>query len=140
MRVPTILIAAIIAIAPAGCGGGDESTTSGLTGAALAQLNAAAQTQRAEQQRVSEVRVTVPAITGEPYGPARRQIDRAGLIFSGRYPGTEGNPDLPTRCLIVDSQSPAAGTEVAKGSIVVGTIGVCPEKIPGLSRRSPYGP
>ena len=67
-------------------------------------------------------------------------MERAGLEFSGRYPGTSGNPDLPTRCLIVDSQSPAPGTTMTKGSDVVGTIGVCPEKIPGLSRRSPYEP
>ena len=83
--------------------------------------------------------MTVPTIAGQPYTRARHEVERAGLEFSGRYPGTSGNPDLPTRCLIVDSQSPAPGTTMTTGSDVVGTIGVCPEKIPGLSRRSPYG-
>jgi beta-lactam-binding protein with PASTA domain len=134
-----VIVVALAAVASA-CGGGDDEQTSGLSGTALTQLTAAAREQQAELQRTSDAKVTVPTIAGQPYTRARHEVERAGLEFGGRYPGTLGNPDLPTRCLIVDSQSPAPGTTMTKGSQVVGTIGVCPEKIPGLSRRSPYEP
>jgi PASTA domain-containing protein len=122
-----------------GCGGGEGGSTPGLTGPALKQLAAAARSER-QAREVSKATVRVPPIAGEPYVDGRHQLARAGLRFSGRYPGTEGNPDLPTRCLVVTSQSPAAGTEVPKGSEVVGTIGVCPDRIPSLSSRSRYEP
>jgi hypothetical protein len=120
-----------------GCGGENDSTPT-VTGAALHELNAAARSQRTTTTTASEVRV--PKVAGEPVVRARHELTQAGLRFSGRFPGTAGNPDLPTSCLVVTAQGTAPGTRVPEGSEVVGTIGVCHNRIPRVSRRSAWPP
>jgi hypothetical protein len=120
-----------------GCGGDDNSTPT-VTGAALHELKAAARSQRTTTTTDTEVRV--PKVAGEPVVRARHELARTGLRFSGRFPGTAGNPDLPTNCLTVTAQGTAPGTRVPEGSEVVGTIGVCHNRIPRVSRHSSWPP
>jgi hypothetical protein len=127
----------VAAVTP-GCGGDDAQSTE-VSGAALTELRAAAQSYRAAQTSAhGEVRV--PHVAGTPYLSARHELARAGLSFLGRYTGTAGNPDLPTKCLVVTSQAPAAGTTVPRETQVSGTLGVCPDRVTRLSHRSDWPP
>jgi hypothetical protein len=130
-------VAVAAALVLPGCGG-DEDSTPTVTGAALHQLKAAARSQRTTTTTDTEVRV--PEVAGEPVVRARHELAHLGLRFSGRFPGTAGNPDLPTDCLTVTAQGTAPGTRVPEGSEVVGTIGVCHNRIPRISRRSSWPP
>ena len=116
-RIGALAICALIA---AGCGGGGDDGDTTLRHD-IALLG------KAEPPRspTGPRSVIVPDVRGERIAVATRDLRARGLLIHGRFPGTIGNPNHPTHCVIVSNQAPRGGTHVRHGSSVVAVLGIC---------------
>jgi hypothetical protein len=132
-----IAIAILAAVAPSifGSGSTDNAAARQPTRAELRDLSAAASSEQAYRARHRGRRVVVPNIAGDHYWDALHRLHRHGLRLQGRFPGTLGNPALPGHCIIISTQSPAAGEHLPRGSAVTGVMGLCKASIPRLARN-----
>jgi hypothetical protein len=79
----------------------------------------------APRASLTRPQVAVPQLAGARIAVAERRLQHAGLVERPYYSGTVANPRIHTRCYVVLSQGPVAGTRVAKGSGVGIAVGVC---------------
>lgn len=129
-RLGAVAVAAAVAVIGAGCGGSSGSSTT-------ASSTRGASTQASRPAHAHEVRV--PALVGERFGAAVRDVERVGLEQTApHFTGTVGNPHFNGHCQRILNQSPPAGTKVAKGYTVALVYGVCPKAIQH-PRRKPHG-
>jgi PASTA domain-containing protein len=118
-----------------GCGEGSPATQAqgALHGRELRQLDAAARSSaRFHRRQASGKTVRVPAVVGEQFDAAVREIHGAGLAQKSQgFSGSVGEPSYSGRCLRVSTQSPVAGARVAKNTTVSIMYGGCgPHRYP----------
>jgi hypothetical protein len=107
----------VLAVAVAGCGGGDDHA------AAQRPARSGAATAAPAPVRMG---VTVPQIAGVEIEHARHRAERAGLTLAvSGYVGKYGNGRYNVRCVKVLRQSPVAGERLAKGSAVYVILKEC---------------
>ena len=122
-------LAVLIAIATLsqGCGDSDEASS-------VARPQARAQPAQHHQ------RVAVPDVVGMRFGAAVRTLSHAGLEQKApAFPGTLGNPAYGVECTAIDSESPAPGTMVERGSTVAIVYGACKHDIAATGHGSAGG-